>query len=177
MICVKIFKHWLEFSVSASLRFNFYFSLLSSYVMLELTDALKFGKEKSTSQSSGFTDIFESLFGQNYEPCNYSLANVRLESFENWTFCLARCHFYVSFVGLWKDTQMAKKFVKVIGRRYVCCHICRRNHSFSLRQNISNLFPSIFVFLALYYDKIFKHWPESSSTRLRVIFFIAFVHK
>ena len=47
----------------------------------------------------------------------------------------------------------------------------------SLRQNISNLCQSIFVFLTVYYDKIFKHWLESSSIRLRVSFFIAFIHK
>ena len=76
-----------------------------------------------------------------------------------------------------KTLQMAKKLVKMIGWRYVCYHICWRNYSFSLRQNISNLCQSIFVFLTVYYDKIFKHWLESSSIRIRVSFFIAFVHK
>ena len=61
--------------------------------------------------------------------------------------------------------------------RYVCYHICWRKYSFSLRQNISNLYQSIFVFLNVYYDKIFKHRLESSSIRLRVSFFMAFVHK
>ena len=64
---------------------------------------LKSGKAKSTSQSSGFTDIFLSIFGQNKEHCKYSLANVTLESFENWTLCLARSRLYLSFVGLWKN--------------------------------------------------------------------------
>ena len=76
-----------------------------------------------------------------------------------------------------KTLQMAKKLVKMIGWRYVCYHICWRNYSFSLRQNISNLCQSIFVFLTVNYDKIFKHWLESSSIRIRVSFFIAFVHK
>ena len=48
------------------------------------------------------------------------------------------------------------RLVKMIGCRYVCNHICRRNYSFSLRQNISNLCQSIFAFLTVYYDKIFK---------------------
>ena len=76
-----------------------------------------------------------------------------------------------------KTLQMTKKLVKMIGCRHVWYHICRRNCSFSLRQNISNLCQSIFVFLTVYYDKIFKHWLESSSIRLRVSFFIAFVHR
>ena len=76
-----------------------------------------------------------------------------------------------------KTLQMEKKLVKMIGCRHVCYQICRRNYSFSLRQNISNLCQSIFVLLTVYYDKIFKHWIESSSIRLRVSFFIAFVHK
>ena len=102
-----------------------------------------------------------------------------LESFENWTLlCLARTRFYLSFVGLWKTLQMAKKLVKMIGCRYVCYHICWRTYSFSLRHNISNLCQPIFVFLTVYYDKIFKHWLESSSIRLRLSFFmIVFVHK
>ena len=75
-----------------------------------------------------------------------------------------------------KKLQMAKKLVNMIGCRYVCCHICRRNYSFLLG-NISNLCQSIFVFLTVYWDKIFKHWLEYSSMRLRVVFFIAFVHK
>ena len=66
---------------------------------------------------------------------------------------------------------------KMIGCRPVCYHICRRNYSFSLTQNISNLCQSIFVFLTMYYDKIFKHCLESSLIRLRVSFFIVFVHK
>ena len=70
-----------------------------------------------------------------------------------------------------KTLQMVKKLVKMIGCRYVCYHICWRNYSFYLRQNISNLCQSIFVFLTVYYDKIFKHWLESSSIRLRVSFF------
>ena len=76
-----------------------------------------------------------------------------------------------------KTLQMTKKLVKMIGCRYVCYHICRRNYSFSLKQNISNLCQSIFVFLTVCYDKIFKHWLESSSISLRVSFFIVFVHK
>ena len=76
-----------------------------------------------------------------------------------------------------KTLQVAKKLAKMIGCRYVCYCICRRNYSFSLRQNVSNLCQSIFVFLTVYYDKIFKHWLESSSIRLGVSFFIAFVHK
>ena len=127
-----------------------------------------------------------------------------LESFENWTLCLARTRFYLSRGGsrgrvqgvrrppppaemtcgfliqlvfcpkkkttMWfisveveqetsapppkkkpgsapaffrwslkKHCKMAKKLVKMSGCRYVCYHICRRNYSFSLRQNISNL--------------------------------------
>ena len=27
-----------------------------------------------------------------------------MEAFENWTLCLARSRFYLSFVGLWKNT-------------------------------------------------------------------------
>ena len=76
-----------------------------------------------------------------------------------------------------KTLQMAKQLFKMIWCRHACYHICRRNYSFSLKQNISNLCQSIFVFLTVYYDKIFKHWLESSSIRLRVCFFIAFVHK
>ena len=76
-----------------------------------------------------------------------------------------------------KTRQMAKKLVKMIGCRYVCYHTCPRNYSISLMQNISNLCQSIFVFLTVYCDQIFKHWLESSSIRLRVSFFIAFVHK
>ena len=76
-----------------------------------------------------------------------------------------------------KTLQMAKKLVKMTRCRYVCYHICWRNYSFSLRQNISNLCQSIFIFLTVYYGKIFKHWLESSSIRLRVSSFIAFVHK
>ena len=41
--------------------------------------------------------------------CKYSLANVTLESFENWTLCLARSRFYLSLVGLWKDTANDKE--------------------------------------------------------------------
>ena len=59
-------------------------------------------------------------------------------------------------------------FGKMIWCRHVCYHICRKNYSFSLRQNILNLCQSIFVFLTVYYDKIFKHWLESSSIRSRV---------
>ena len=76
-----------------------------------------------------------------------------------------------------RTPQMAKKLVKMIGCRYVCYHICRRNYTFSLGQNIWNLCQSIFVFLTVCYDKIFKHWLESSSISLRVSFFTAFVHK
>ena len=76
-----------------------------------------------------------------------------------------------------KTVQMAKELVKIIGCGYVCYHIFRRNYSFSLRRNISNLCQSIFVFLTVYWDKIFEHWLESSSIRLRASFFIAFVHK
>ena len=72
-----------------------------------------------------------------------------------------------SFVGFWKKPQMEKKFVKVIGCRYVCYHICPRNHSFSLRQNISNLCSSFFVFLPLYYDKIFTDQNPLWQDRLR----------
>ena len=36
-------------------------------------------------------------------------------------------------------------------------NICRTNSSFSVRQNISNLCQSIFVFLTVYCDKILKH--------------------
>ena len=56
-----------------------------------------------------------------------------------------------------KNEEMAKKLVKMIGCRHVCYHICRTNYSFSHRQNISNLCQSIFLFLTVYYDKIFKH--------------------
>ena len=76
-----------------------------------------------------------------------------------------------------KTLQVAKKLVKMIGCRYFCYYICRRNYSFSLRHNISNFYKSIFLFLTVYYDEIFKHRLESSSIRLRVSFFIAFVHK
>ena len=76
-----------------------------------------------------------------------------------------------------KTLQMAKKLAKIIGCRYICYHICRRNYSFSLRQNIWNLCQPIFVFLTVYYDIIFEHWLESSSISLRVSFFIAFVLK
>ena len=70
---------------------------------------LKAGKAKSKSQSSGFTDIFLSIFGQNQEHCKYSLANVTLKSFENCTLCLARTRFYLSFVCLWKNTANGKE--------------------------------------------------------------------
>ena len=69
-----------------------------------------------------------------------------------------------------KTLKMTKKVVKMIGCRHVCYRICRRNYSFSLRQKISNLYQSIFVFLTAYYDKIFKHRLESSSIRLGVSF-------
>ena len=32
-----------------------------------------------------------------------------LESFENWTLCLARSRLYLSFVGLWKNTANDKE--------------------------------------------------------------------
>ena len=52
---------------------------------------------------------------------------------------------------------MAKKLVKMIGCRYVSLyHICQTNNSFSLRQNTSNLYQSIFVVLTVYYDKSFN---------------------
>ena len=35
----------------------------------------------------------------------YSLANVTLESFEDWTFRLARGRFHLSFVGLYKKQR------------------------------------------------------------------------
>ena len=77
-----------------------------------------------------------------------------------------------------KTVQMAKKLVKMIWCRYVFHHICRRNSVLiSLRQNTSNHCQSILVFLTVHCDKIFKHGLESSSIRLRVSFFIAFVHK
>ena len=46
-----------------------------------------------------FSEFYGSLFGQNYEHSKYSLANVVLESLENWTLRLARSH-HLSFVGL-----------------------------------------------------------------------------
>ena len=77
-----------------------------------------------------------------------------------------------------KTVQMAKKLVKMIWCRYVFHHICRRNSVLiSLGQNTSNHCQSILVFLTVHCDKIFKHGLESSSIRLRVSFFIAFVHK
>ena len=39
------------------------------------------------------TKKVKSLFSQNWEHCKYSLANVTLESFENWTLCLAQSCF------------------------------------------------------------------------------------
>ena len=67
-------------------------------------------------------------------------------------------------------------------RRYDGVQVCllsylSKVYSFSLKQNISNICQSIFVFLSVYYDKIFKHLLEFSSIRLRVSFLIAFVHK
>ena len=56
--------------------------------------------------------------------------------------------------------QMAKKLVKMIRCRYVCYHICWRNYSFSLRQNVSNLCQSIFVFLTVDSAINFSHWPR-----------------
>ena len=76
-----------------------------------------------------------------------------------------------------KNTANGKEACQDDRVRYVCYHICWRNYSFSVRLNISNLCQSTFVVLTVYYDKIFKHWIESSSIRLRVSFFIAFVHK
>ena len=38
-----------------------------------------------------------------------SVVNVTPESFENWTLCLARTRFYLSFVGLWKNTANGKE--------------------------------------------------------------------
>ena len=72
-------------------------------------------------------------FLRSKEHCKYWLANVTLESFENWILCLARSRFHLSFVGLLKKTlQMAKKLVKMIRCRFVCYHIYRRNRSFFL---------------------------------------------
>ena len=88
-------------------------------------------------------------------------------SVENWTLCLARSSFHISFVGLWKTLQMAKKLGPIIFVQEIT--------RFLFGKNISNLCQSIFVFLTVYYDIIFKHWLESSSIRLRVSFFIDFV--
>ena len=38
-----------------------------------------------------------------------ALANVTLESIEDWTLCLAWSRFYLSFVGLWKNTANDKE--------------------------------------------------------------------
>ena len=80
---------------------------------------------------------------------------VTLESFTLW---LARSlHLSLVAWSLKKKTlHIAKKLVKMIRCRYVCYHICGRNRSFSLRQNVPNLHQSIFNFLTVYCDKIFR---------------------
>ena len=58
-------------------------------------------------------------FLRSKEHCKYWLANVTLESFENWILCLARSRFYVSFVGLWKNTANGKE-ARQDGRVQAC---------------------------------------------------------
>ena len=92
--------------------------------------------------------------------------------------CLVISRFQLYFVGFKKDTVNGKVACQGCQVQVCCYHICRRNRSHSLRQNVSNLCQSIFVFLTVYCDKIFKHWLESSSLiRLRFSSFTTFVHK
>ena len=70
----------------------------------------------------------------------HSLANVTLESFKNWTLCLARSRFHLSFVGLWKKhCKWPRSSLRWSGAG-MFANICWRNHLFSL---ISNLCLSI----------------------------------
>ena len=122
---------------------------------------------------------FLSKFGQNKEHCKYSLDR-QCDVGVFWKLdIVSGSESPPSFFrwSLEKHCKWQRSSSRWSGAGMFVIIYCRRNYSFSLRQNISNLCQSIFVFLTVYYDKIFKHWPESSSIRLRVSFFIAFVHK
>ena len=80
---------------------------------------------------------------------------------EHYCVWLELASIFLSFV-FERTLQMAKELVKMIGCRYVCYHICSRNYSFSLRENISNLCQSIFVFLTVYYTIKFSKLESSS---------------
>ena len=72
---------------------------------------------------------------------------------------------------IWQRSLSRLSGAGMFAGRDVCYHICRRNHLFSLRQTVSNLCQSIFVFLTVSCVEIFKHSLESpSSIRSRLRF-------
>ena len=96
-------------------------------------------------------------FLRSKEHCKYWLANVTLESFENWILCLARSRFHLSFVGLLKKITANGKEACQDDQVQVCLlsYLSKESLVF-LGQNVSNLCQSIFVVLTVYCDKIFK---------------------
>ena len=73
----------------------------------------------------------------------YSLSNVTLESFEDWTFCLARGRFHLSFVGLSNSKEACKDDqVHVCLLTCLCERIARILFS---RKNMLNLCQSILI--------------------------------
>ena len=80
-------------------------------------------------------------------------------SFENWKLCLNQSWFHLSFIGLWKKT---KKTLQMATCQDDQVQVCLLSYNLlkdllSLRQNVSNLCQSFFVFLTVYWDKIFKY--------------------
>ena len=78
-------------------------------------------------------------------------------SFENWKMCLNQSCFHLSFIGLWK-----KKTLQMATRQDNQVQVCLLSYNLlkdllSLRQNVSNLCQSFFVFLTVYWDKILKY--------------------
>ena len=70
--------------------------------------------------------------------------------------CLARSRFYLSFVGLRKNTANDKEARQ--DDQVQACLLSYLSNELLIfsEENISNLCQSIFVFLTVYYDKIFK---------------------
>lgn len=79
-------------------------------------------------------------FLRSKEHCKYWLANVTLESFENWILCLARSRFHLSFVGLLKKITANGKEACQDDQVQVCLlsYLSKESLVF-LGQNVSNL--------------------------------------
>ena len=125
VICVKIFNQWLEFSSSVRLRFSFY----NSFVLIKTKLGSNLERQSQHPSPQGLHIYFKVYLVETKSTVSIHSLMWRWSLLKTGHYCvwLELASIFVSLV-FEKTLKMAKKLVKMIGCRYVCCHIWGITH-------------------------------------------------